>query len=67
MKYLKIQNKGELDIRLVALMGGSTKTNDRYKIGKFGTGLKYTLAFLFRKIFQSKLKENGWSIAIKDG
>lgn len=61
MKYLKIQNKGELDIRLVALMGGSTKTNDRYKIGKFGTGLKYTLAFLFRNNLEFKIfsgKEN---------
>lgn len=48
MKYLKIQNNGELDIRLVALMGGTTKANDKYKIGQFGTGLKYTLAFLFR-------------------
>lgn len=48
MKYLKIQNNGVLDIRLVALMGGTTKANDRYKIGQFGTGLKYTLAFLFR-------------------
>jgi hypothetical protein len=25
MKYLKIQNDGLLDIRLVALMGGTTK------------------------------------------
>jgi hypothetical protein len=48
MKYLKIQNNGELDIRLVALMGGTTKANDKFKIGQFGTGLKYTLAFLFR-------------------
>lgn len=48
MKYLKIQNNGELDIRLVALMGGTTKANDQFKIGQFGTGLKYTLAFLFR-------------------
>lgn len=55
MKYLKIQNAGELDIRLVALMGGSTKTNDRYKIGKFGTGLKYTLAFLFRNNLDFKI------------
>lgn len=47
MKYLKIQNKGELDIRLVALMGGTTKHN-KFKIGQFGTGLKYTLAYLFR-------------------
>lgn len=55
MKYLKIQNAGELDIRLVALMGGSTKTTDRYKIGKFGTGLKYTLAFLFRNNLDFKI------------
>lgn len=48
MKYLKIQNNGVLDIRLVALMGGTTKANDIYKIGQFGTGLKYTLAFLLR-------------------
>lgn len=48
MKYLKIRNKGILDIRLVALMGGTTKANDEYKIGQFGTGLKYTLAFLIR-------------------
>lgn len=48
MKYLKIKNQGILDIRLVALMGGTTKANDEYKIGQFGTGLKYTLAYLIR-------------------
>jgi hypothetical protein len=48
MKYLKISNLGVLDIRLVALMGGTTKKNDQYKIGKFGTGLKYTIAWLCR-------------------
>lgn len=35
MKYLKIQNKGLLDIRLVALMGGTTKADNQYKIGQF--------------------------------
>lgn len=55
MKYLKIQNDGELDIRLVALMGGTTKANDKYKIGQFGTGLKYTLAFLFRNNLSYKI------------
>lgn len=55
MKYLKIQNNGELDIRLVALMGGTTKANDKYKIGQFGTGLKYTLAFLFRNNLDFKI------------
>lgn len=55
MKYLKIQNDGELDIRLVALMGGTTKADDRYKIGQFGIGLKYTLAFLFRNNLAFKI------------
>lgn len=48
MEYLKIKNKGELDVRLISLMGGSTKQNDQIKIGKFGTGLKYSLAWLVR-------------------
>lgn len=55
MKYLKIQNSGELDIRLVALMGGTTKANDKYKIGQFGTGLKYTLSYLFRNNIDFKV------------
>jgi hypothetical protein len=55
MKYLKIQNNGELDIRLVALMGGTTKANDKFKIGQFGTGLKYTLAYLYRNNIQFKI------------
>lgn len=55
MKYLKITNDGELDIRLVALMGGTTKASDKYKIGQFGTGLKYTLAFLFRNNLEFKI------------
>jgi hypothetical protein len=55
MKYLKIKNNGELDIRLVALMGGTTKSNDEFKIGQFGTGLKYTLAFLYRNNLDFKI------------
>lgn len=55
MKYLKIQNTGLLDIRLVALMGGTTKSRDKYKIGQFGTGLKYTLAYLFRNNLDFKI------------
>lgn len=55
MKYFSIRNDGELDIRLVALMGGTTKSKDAYKIGQFGTGLKYTLAFLFRNNLDFKI------------
>lgn len=49
MQYLKISNKGVLDIRLFSLMGGTTKRGDSGKIGQFGTGLKYTMAYLLRE------------------
>lgn len=55
MRYLKIQNDGVLDVRLVALLGGTTKANDQYKIGQFGTGLKYTIAYLFRENLDFKI------------
>lgn len=65
MKYLKIQNKGNLDIRLIALMGGTTKENDVHKIGHFGTGLKYTLAYLFRNKIDFKILINGELVNIE--
>lgn len=55
MKYLKIQNNGLLDPRLVSLMGGTTKSKDQFKIGQFGSGLKYTLAFLYRNNLSFKI------------
>lgn len=48
MKYIKIQNNGLLDIRLISLMGGTTKANDQYKIGQWGSGLKYSMAWMLR-------------------
>lgn len=64
MKYLKISNNGLLDIRLVALMGGTTKSNDEFKIGQFGTGLKYTLAFLFRNNLHFRIFVGGDEVVI---
>lgn len=55
MKYLKIQNNGELDIRLIALMGGTTKSKDEFKIGQWGSGLKYTLAYLLKNNLDFKI------------
>lgn len=55
MKYLAIRNNGVLDIRLVSLMGGTTKSKDKYKIGQFGTGLKYFLAFCVRNNIDFKI------------
>lgn len=65
MKYLKIKNNGVLDIRLVALMGGTTKANDEYKIGQFGTGLKYTLAYLIRNNIDFHIYADGEKVDIK--
>lgn len=35
-------------MRLIPLMGGTTKKDDQFKIGQFGTGLKYVLAYMVR-------------------
>ena len=55
MRYLKIQNKGLLDIRLFSLMGGTTKDNDSAKIGQWGSGLKYAICFLLRNKIEFKI------------
>jgi hypothetical protein len=55
MKYLKIQNDGLLAEELLFLMGGTTKRDDEYKIGKFGTGLKYSMSFLLRNNIDIKV------------
>lgn len=55
MKYLKIQNSGLLDIRLLSLMGGTTKDNDPFKIGQWGSGLKYSIAYLLKNNIDFKV------------
>ena len=49
MKYLKIKNNGVLDIRLVALMGGTTKANDEFKIGRADKSLFDVVAILIEE------------------
>lgn len=48
MKYLLIQNNGQIDVMALALMGASTKRNQPDKIGWFGSGNKYSIATLLR-------------------
>lgn len=55
MKYLKISNKGELPINIISLMGGSTKSDDPEKIGQWGSGLKYAIAYFTRKKIDFKI------------
>lgn len=48
-KWLLIQNKGEIDINALILMGGSTKRDNENAIGFFGSGNKYAIALMLKK------------------
>jgi len=54
-KYLAISSKGEIDVKAFKLIGASTKTNDSSKIGMFGSGIKYSIAFLLRNKINFKI------------
>jgi hypothetical protein len=47
-KYILIQNDGEIETNSFELIGASTKRNERGKIGFFGSGLKYSIAYMMR-------------------
>lgn len=49
MGYIRIVNKGEIDINALTLLGASSKEGDSTKIGFFGSGNKYALATFMRK------------------
>jgi hypothetical protein len=58
MKYIKISNAGEIQPQALHLVGASTKRGDNTKIGQFGSGNKYALAYLLR---------NGYSVDVYAG
>jgi len=58
MNYLKISNIGEIDVLSLSLLGASSKRGDDSKIGMFGSGNKYALAYLLR---------HGYEISIYSG
>lgn len=55
MKFLKISNKGTIDVNALTLIGASSKVNDSTKIGQFGSGNKYALAYLLRNKYNLKV------------
>ncbi len=69
MSYVMIQNSGEVPIWGIRLMGFSNKTAD--KIGRFGTGLKESIALLARLglqpiIFSGELRMD-FKVELLDG
>lgn len=54
-KYILIQNDGEIETNSFELIGASTKRNDSAKIGFFGSGLKYSVAYMMRNKIEFKI------------
>lgn len=48
MNYLKIVNKGLIEPEDITLVGSSTKRGDSSKIGEYGSGNKFALAWMMR-------------------
>lgn len=57
-QYLKFKNKGEITAEAIVLLGASSKRADKSKIGFFGSGNKFALAYLLR---------NGYNVNIFGG
>jgi hypothetical protein len=55
MKYLLIENKGEICVDALSLMGGSSKRNDNTKLGRFGSGNKYSIAAFLKMNIDFKI------------
>ncbi len=64
MKRLVIVNKGTIEPNALVLLGASTKRDDASKIGMFGSGNKYALAYLLRNGYKVYIKSGGVPIRI---
>jgi hypothetical protein len=54
-KYILIQNDGEIETNSFELIGASTKRGETGKIGFFGSGLKYSIAYMMRNNIDFKV------------
>lgn len=65
MKYLMIQNAGELDQRAITLVGASSKRDSNEAIGMFGSGFSYTVGTLLREQLDFHIYSGEQEIAIE--
>jgi len=54
-RYILIQNDGEIESNSFELIGASTKRGEAGKIGFFGSGLKYSIAYMMRNSIDFKV------------
>lgn len=54
-QFIKIESKGIIEPQAFVLLGASTKRADDTKIGFFGSGLKYSIAYLLRNKIEFKV------------
>jgi hypothetical protein len=54
-KYILIQNDGEIESNSFELIGASTKRDEKGKIGFFGSGLKYSIAYMMRNKIEFRI------------
>jgi hypothetical protein len=64
MNYLKISNQGLIDVEALTLLGASSKRNESNKIGMFGSGNKYAIAYLLRNHYELEIYSGKESIKV---
>jgi len=63
-KYLCVVNEGAIESGALTLMGASTKRGDATKIGMFGSGNKYALAYFIRNGYKIRIFSDGKEIEV---
>lgn len=69
MKYAIISNIGEVEVEAFKMIGLSTKRNNDSLIGRFGSGTKYSIAYLLKKGLKFRIFSgvNEIIFSVKDG
>jgi len=63
--YFRIKTKGEIDPKLVELLGASTKRNDSRTIGMFGSGAKYSVIEALRLGIEIYISTSKWFLTFE--